>query len=801
MATTGARVSRRRLTLVLAPALIGGGLFAPRVEAAGGDESERVDALIDQAEAQPAPPAADFTVLLQDSDTGRLTVESVDALPGADELVAAAAADGQNVVSVGVDRWVSTLGNSYPGDYPADPGTSYNRAIGDMRLNDVWQTTTGAGIVVAVLDTGVEGSHPEFAGRLVAGREFLASRGTQAGVAGCTADTGYHGTHVASTIVGVKGNGVASYGVAPNAQVMPVCVLDGGGGYFSDVASGILWAADHGADIISMSLGAEMNGVDPVIESALSYAASRDVMVFAAAGNNGGGTNAPTYPGSSPQVITVGSVTSSDPYTADPANTRSSFSNYASGAVDVVATGSYVAAAVPYATNASGMGILSGTSMATPMAAGAAALVRAGLPSWSASQIRDLLIGSAQDLGPAGRDDQFGSGRIRPDLALAAAATPPGNGPSTTVPTPPTVTEPGARLDMVPSFRAIDTRLTSPVPAGGIVTVSVSVPADAMAISANITAVGLTSGGYLTVFAPSAGTSCESTPLPATSAVNFAAGDVRAAAGVFPVDAGRLCIFSSSTANVLVDVSGYLSRPAGTADTLSVSSGAGLVPVAPSRLADTRTGPMIGGNRTLEVSLGRSDLTAVQLNVTAVQPLSNGYLTIWPKNGSCDSTTRPNVSSLNVAAGDVRPNTVIVDAATGAFCVYSSSATHVLIDHIASFATGSTIRYQPITPLRALDTRQSRKIPAGQSAMVGLDLPDGVVAVQGNITALDASVSGYVTGYACGALPATSNVNFGPGEVSPNGGVLPVGGDALCLYTSAEANLIADINGVWIDAG
>ncbi|MDP9258826.1 MAG: S8 family serine peptidase, partial [Actinomycetota bacterium] len=181
-------------------------------------------------------------------------------------------------------------------DLAPDPGRAQQWGLDAIGADAAWVVTRGAGVVVAVVDTGVAPA-PDLDGRLLPGWNVLA-RSDDA-----TDDNG-HGTHVAGTVAEVGGNGLAESGVAPEASILPVKVLDSaGGGSDADVAAGIVWAADHGARIINLSLG----GSEPstVLADGVAYARSRGALIVAAAGNDGGAVGVPARLAG---VVAVGAV-------------------------------------------------------------------------------------------------------------------------------------------------------------------------------------------------------------------------------------------------------------------------------------------------------------------------------------------------------------------------------------------------------------------------------------------------------------------------------------------------------------
>ena len=168
-----------------------------------------------------------------------------------------------------------------------------------IRAETAWATSTGTGQVIAIVDSGVDLGHPDLQGHLVAGATFTGCPTNSNGCGNGDWESGQtnaapspHGTHVAGIAAAVTGNGVGVAGVARDARIMPVKVLTDEGGSFEEVAAGIRWAADHGADVINLSLGA-LPGVQalPLVgelddaKPAIDYAVSRGVVVVAAAGN------------------------------------------------------------------------------------------------------------------------------------------------------------------------------------------------------------------------------------------------------------------------------------------------------------------------------------------------------------------------------------------------------------------------------------------------------------------------------------------------------------------------------------
>lgn len=269
-----------------------------------------------------------------------------------------------------------------------------------------WKFTKGKGAVVAVLDTGIDDGHRDFAGQIKASKDFTGSRSGSADVQG-------HGSHCAGVVAAAE-NGVGMVGVAPEAQILAGKVLgDSGSGLSTWIAAGIDWAVEQGADVISMSLGSP--AADARIRDAIKRAVDKGVIVVAAAGNDGPREGTVGYPGGFPECICVAAV-----------NDKGAVANFSSRGprVDVAAPGVNVRSCYPgdrFAT-------MSGTSMATPYVAGVAALyvadckLRNEKPSPAA--FRKLLTESAKDIAPAGKDTASGYGLVQPSKFLRGLPVP-----------------------------------------------------------------------------------------------------------------------------------------------------------------------------------------------------------------------------------------------------------------------------------------------------------------------------------------------------------------------------------------
>lgn len=292
----------------------------------------------------------------------------------------------------------------------ADPSRGQQWALDTLEAETAWQSSTGAGVTVAVIDSGVA-RHPDLAGRFARGKDFVAKTDGRT-------DPNGHGTHVAGIIAMTANNNVGGAGLAPDVAIMPVVVADAGGSVrSSDSARGIIWAVDHGADVLNMSYSGSISSVE---QKAIQYAQSKGAVTVAAAGNayldSGGGLSNPVqYPAAFPGVLGVGAVNKS--------LRRSSFSEVGKQ-VDLVAPGGSGQFNSPrgiFSTyGSSGYVRMPGTSMAAPYASATVALTIArGLTLPLKADPVDVVLASTTDLGAPGRDDEFGFGLISPVRALA----------------------------------------------------------------------------------------------------------------------------------------------------------------------------------------------------------------------------------------------------------------------------------------------------------------------------------------------------------------------------------------------
>jgi uncharacterized delta-60 repeat protein len=329
------------------------------------------------------------------------------------------------------------------------------------------------------------------------------------------------------------------------------------------------------------------------------------------------------------------------------------------------------------------------------------------------------------------------------------------------------------------------------------------IPADAPAIALTVTVAGPTAPGFITVFP------CGQ-PRPLASNLNFRPGSVVANAVVTGIGAaGAVCVYTSAPTHVIVDVAGTFDASAFT-------------PLAaPARLMDSRNSPTVDGQfsnlgvrtagSTTELPVaGRAgvpnDASAVALTVTVDQPAEHGFITVFP----CGQP-RPNTSNLNFAPGAVVASAVVTGLGTGGtVCLYTSQATHVIVDASGTLAPATFSALS--SPVRLMDTRNQPTVDgqfsnlgrrdAGSTTELTVGGRGGIApdapAVVLTVTVAGPTAPGHITVFPCGQpRPNASNVNFGPGTVVGNAVVTGLGtGGKVCVYTSAPTHVIVDASGV-----
>jgi subtilisin family serine protease len=283
-----------------------------------------------------------------------------------------------------------------------DPYVGSEWHLSKIGAQSAWDISQGAGVTIAILDSGVDTAHPDLMPNLVAGYNSYDGNTNVADVCG-------HGTAVAGTAAAATNNGVGVAGIAGSAKIMPVRIAyydsTAGGcyAYYSTIASGLTYAADHGARVANISYGSLTESA-AVISSA-NYMKSKGGLVFISAGNSGTDQNSTV----TTSMIVVSATDSSD--------AKASWSSY----------GSFVALSAPgagiWTTSRGGSyQAWNGTSFSSPLSAGLAAAMMAAGPNLSGDNIEQLMYATAVDLGAAGRDPLFGYGRIDAAAAVTAAA-------------------------------------------------------------------------------------------------------------------------------------------------------------------------------------------------------------------------------------------------------------------------------------------------------------------------------------------------------------------------------------------
>jgi subtilisin family serine protease len=353
------------------------------------------------AEIESTPGPDDVAAIRQSGSQLEVLEAVVDDTAELDQFAAQAAAGGEvRAIEVALEYTPA-----------ADPLRVDQWALDAVRFEAVHSRTTGTGVVVAVLDTAIGTAHPELSGRLAMGWDAIDERTYDPADPARGTGDGDHGTHVAGIIAARTGNGIGIHGAAPGVTIQPVRVIQAGGGLSSDVAEGLIWAADNGADVVNISLTATAES--DLVSAAIDYALGRDVAVVASAGNLANQGNPRVWPAADPDVLAVGAVDQTGAVWAN--SSRGSF-------VDVVAPG---VAVLSLAGRAAGYVSMTGTSQAAPHATALVALMRSAYPELSQESVRGFVATSAHDLGEAGPDNSSGSGLIDPEAALQATAPAP----------------------------------------------------------------------------------------------------------------------------------------------------------------------------------------------------------------------------------------------------------------------------------------------------------------------------------------------------------------------------------------
>ena len=290
----------------------------------------------------------------------------------------------------------------------------------DYRIVDAWKQSTGSGVTVAVIDTGVDGTHPDLVDNVLEGYD-ASGEGSPNGWQGLGVEP-MHGTEVASLIAGhghnvsgipkiagQPGKPAGVIGVAPDAKILPISlnmVSNAEKSIDEQIPAAVRYAVDHGAQVINLSIGSNKTTWPKSWDDAFAYAEEKGVVVVASAGNRGSGITQVGAPATIPGVLTVGGV--------DRQREASKGSSTQGISIGVTAPSNDMIAAAP----GNKYMIWSGSSASAPLVSGLAALIKSKYPNLSAAQIIQRITESADDTGAAGRDPVYGFGIINPLMSL-----------------------------------------------------------------------------------------------------------------------------------------------------------------------------------------------------------------------------------------------------------------------------------------------------------------------------------------------------------------------------------------------
>jgi len=621
-----------------------------------------------------------------------------------------------------------------------------------------------------------------------------------------------HGTAVAGVALGGVGTGTVT-GVAPGASLISIKVFGTYrtnpsivGATLADVNTSLQWLYNRRADFpglvaVNLSLGGGKMTTNCATGSTQAYIhqlLSVGIATIVAAGNDSF-DDAVSVPACAPDAVAVASL---DDSTA----ARSPWSNL-SPKVALYAPGT----SIPSANAATGgLSMFSGTSFAAPTVAGAWAVVRQRFPDMTAADILDQLrargtVITTDTFSPVAR---YQIPLVRVDLAMRSPVGAEGS--------------PLTRLTAVTPARLLDTRAEPTIDSldrnsgalsgGETRTLRVTgrgyVPAnDTSSVSVNVTIANPTAAGFLTLFRRGGSR-------PTASNLNFVPGEVTSNLVMVPVGVdGTISIFNSNgSTDVIVDVLGWF------------PSAGDFRPLTPARAMDTRNAPTIDGqfrntgsfgpgeSRSLAVG-GRggvpsSGVSAVALNVTAVNPTEPGFLTVYPTG-----SPRPTASNLNFVSAEVVPNMVIspVDSLGRVQLFNFAARTDIVVDVLGWFPPTPT--FTALRAARLLDTRGGSTVDglwSGGGPISGgatLDVrvtgragvpSNDVSAVLLNLTVAEPTASGFLTAYPAGiARPRTSSINFAPEQTLANLTIVPVGTDGrISIYNlQGSTPLLIDVLG------
>jgi len=665
---------------------------------------------------------------------------------------------------------------------PNDPGYGSQWALwydpSGIRVSGAWDHNRGEGAVVAVVDSGIT-YHSDLAPNVLAGYDMMSNpewardgdgrdanpqdQGDWASDNQCepgfpASRSSWHGTHVAGIIAAVGNNNNGITGAAPGAKILPIRAIGPCGGYISDVADSIIWAAGgtvagipanpNRANVVNLSLGG-ISACSVTEQNAINFAHNAGTAVVVAAGNSARPA-AEMSPANCQNVITVAA--------AGPDGSRAPYSNYGA-AVDITAPGGDMTAdAWDGIVSTSNFGstvpegeayeLLQGTSMAAPHVSAIAAMLMVEVgKGYTPDMVKARLKATARPLQGSGCPVGCGAGLADAAKALAITAA---DLPANTV-TPAAVTfsdKDGTAGDtvIVPSSRGVEYVRDGTVLAAG--------------------------------------------PHPGSGTVTVSA---RALPG--------FSLWASATARWTYKFAATYSPVAGS-----------LITVTPFRALDTRTSSIVAKDSTVSFQVaGRNGIpakvSAVVFNLTVAEARSFGFVTAY-----ASGTTRPDASNLNFDKGQIVANSVTVPVgADGKVTLFnrSTGATHLIADISGYYREGiptAAGAFQSIDPKRFLDTRSTTAVApdtARAFQVAGANgLPPTVSAVVLNLTVAEAKSNGFITAYPSGVnRPDASNVNFAAGQIIPNSVTVPVGPDGkVMLYnrSNGATHLIADVSGYYL---
>ena len=592
---------------------------------------------------------------------------------------------------------------------PNDPSYPNQWHLPKISAPQAWSTTTGtASVLIAVIDSGVDPTHPDLSSKLTAGWNFVANSSD-------TSDAVGHGTAVAGTVAAASNNNIGVTGVSWNSKIMPLVVVDANEfASYSNIATAIQYAVDNGASVINISIGGP--SASSVLQTAVDYAWSHNVVIFASAMNNS--SSAPNYPAACNHAMGVSATDATD--------SLASFSNYGNW-ITLSAPGSNILTT----TVGGGYGYWFGTSFASPIAAGVAALALAVNPSMTAPALVSLLEQNSDDLGTPGFDSSFGWGRVNAYKVVTAAQ------PASTVATAP----------LTSSLNAGQTQqFTATLSGSGSTTVTWSLAPAVGSISTGglYAAPGSVSAPQTIIVTATAGTATASstvTLVPVTAAV---------APLTTSLNAGQAQQFTATVTGATNSAVSWSLNPA-----VGSISTAGLY-TAPASVTATQnitvTATAAGGTTALSV------VTLVPLTLApATASLNAGQTQQFRTNSAVDW-------SLSPAVGTILTNGLYTAPAS----VTSTQTVTLTVTAVGGATASSTITLVPLTvaPLSAsLNAGQTQQFTSNSTVSWSLNPAVGSISTAGLYTA-PASVTSTqtvtVTATTASGATASARVTLAP---------------------------------------